>query len=198
MVESPLMFWGDFNVSRFCSERFGSDGFNNAMMELSEFIEENQLIDTPLLGGLFTWYNGRFAQSWSRIDHFLFSPSWESLFPDVSQKRLLRLYLNHFLIILESGYVGRGKKPFRLENIWLKAEGFVDKVGTWWRSYAFSGSPNFVLDSELKALKDIKKWNCEVFGDLAFRKSSLLRELSSLDALDEGGLIHEEGKVQKM
>lgn len=25
--------------------------------------------------------------------------------------------------------MGRGKKPFRFENMWLKVDGFVDKVG---------------------------------------------------------------------
>ncbi|KAB1227404.1 hypothetical protein CJ030_MR1G020871 [Morella rubra] len=106
---------------------------------------------------------------------------------------------DHFPIILESGFVGRGKKLFRFENMWLKADGFVDRVGLWWRSCDFSGSPSFVLDSKLKALKrDIKIWNYEVFGDIALRKSSLLHELSSLDIQDEGGLIDEEGRVRKL
>ena len=48
------------------------------------------------------------------------------------------------------------------------------------------GSPSFVLAQKLKALKeDLKKWNKEEFGDLAFRKKCLLFELMGLDAKEE-------------
>ena len=50
------------------------------------------------------------------------------------------------------------------------------------------------MAQKLKALKeDLKKWNKEEFGDLAFKKKSLLYELLGLDAKDEIlGLSHEE------
>ena len=56
------------------------------------------------------------------------------------------------------------------------------------------GSPSFVLAQKLKALKeDLKKWNKEEFGDLAFRKKCLLAELMGLDAKEElRGLFNEE------
>ena len=56
------------------------------------------------------------------------------------------------------------------------------------------GSPSIVLAQKLKALKEeLKKWNNEEFGDLAFKKKSLLSELLGLDAKDEIlGLLHEE------
>ena len=56
------------------------------------------------------------------------------------------------------------------------------------------GSPSFVLAQKLKSLKeDLKKWNKEDFGDLAFRKKCLLSELLGLDAKEElMGLSNEE------
>ena len=37
------------------------------------------------------------------------------------------------------------------------------------------GSPSFILAQKLKALKgDLKKWNREEFGDLAFRKKKFV------------------------
>ena len=56
------------------------------------------------------------------------------------------------------------------------------------------GSPSFVLAQKLKALKeDLKKWNKEEFGDLAFRKKCLLTELMGLDAKEDlQGLSNEE------
>lgn len=48
------------------------------------------------------------------------------------------------------------------------------------------GSRSFNLAQKLKALKDdLKKWNKEEFGDLAFRKKSLLFELLDLDARED-------------
>ena len=48
------------------------------------------------------------------------------------------------------------------------------------------GSPSFILARKLKALKeDLKKWNKEEFGDLAFRKKCLLSELLGLDARED-------------
>lgn len=68
------------------------------------------------------------AQSWSRIDRFLVSSCWEFLCLELIQKRLPRMYSDHFLILLESGRFRGVKKPFRFENIWLKVDGFVEKV----------------------------------------------------------------------
>ena len=50
------------------------------------------------------------------------------------------------------------------------------------------------MAQKLKALKvDLKKWNREVFGDLAFRKKNLLTELMDFDAREESvGLLNED------
>ena len=112
----------------------------------------------------------------------------------VSQRVLPRVISDHCLILVESGVVGRGRGAFKFENMWLKVEGFVEKVQQWWNGYCFMGSPSFVLAQKLKALKeDLKKWNKEVFGDLAFKKKSLLSELLGLDAKEDIlGLSHED------
>jgi len=41
--------------------------------------------------------------------------------------------------------------------MWLKAEGFVDKLKQWWTSYHFQGFSCFIIASNLRALKaDLK------------------------------------------
>ena len=80
----------------------------------------------------------------------------------------------------------KGRNAFKFKNMWLKEEGFVERVWHWWNGYCFSGSPSFILGRKLKALKeDLKKWNKEEFGDLAFRKKCLLSELLGLDAKED-------------
>lgn len=109
------------------------------------------------------------------------------------------MYSDHFPILLVDGRVRGGRRPFRFENMWLKENGFLDKIKEWWEFFEFLGSLSFVLDSKLKALKNkLKVWNQGSFGDISFRKSSLLNELASLDFLDERELLDERGKARKL
>ncbi|XP_075673783.1 uncharacterized protein LOC142643129 [Castanea sativa] len=113
---------------QFPSERSGSANFTTAMHRFSAFISEHSLVDLPLVGGNFTWSNSREVASRSRLDRFLLSADWEEKFPSVCQCRLSRLLSDHFPIILEGGNLYRGRKPFRLENMWLKDEGFLERL----------------------------------------------------------------------
>ena len=84
----------------------------------------------------------------------------------------------------------RGKSPFQFENMWLKDEGFVDRVEAWWSSYSFSGPPSLVLARKLKALKeDLKNWNYHVFGNVNVKQQQLFCDLGALDSKESlGGL----------
>jgi uncharacterized protein YydD (DUF2326 family) len=77
--------------------------------------------------------------------------------------------------------------------MWLKSDGFVDQVKTWWMSYEFYGLPSYVLANKLKALKaDLKKWNEEVFGDVGKKKNELLEGIQELDLIEECRYLEEE------
>ena len=87
---------------------------------------------------------------------------------NVSQRLLPRVISDHCPLLLEAGVVRRGRNAFKFKNMWLKAEGFVDRVQHWWNGYSFVGSPSFILAQKLRDLKaDLTKWNKEEFGDLA-------------------------------
>jgi hypothetical protein len=92
-------------------------------MDFANFIFEQGLIDLPMVGGWITWSNPRAG---SKLDRFLISTDWEEWFPEVCQKRLPRVLSDHFPVMLECGSGRRGRIPFRFENIWLQAEGFVE------------------------------------------------------------------------
>jgi hypothetical protein len=78
------------------------------------------------------------------------------IFP-LSHKRLPRILSDHFPILLECGAIQRSARPFRFENMWLKAEGFVKKVKGWWNSYQVHGTPSFIFASKLRRSKGILK-----------------------------------------
>ena len=102
----PWCIGGDFNVTRFPSERSRNVRQSSAMSDFSDFISSHGLMDFPLAGGTFTWSNNG---SWSRLNRFIVSPQWEVKFPNLLQKRLNRLCSNHFLILLDCGGI-QGRK----------------------------------------------------------------------------------------
>ena len=94
---------------------------------------------------------------------------------------------------------GGRASPFRFENTWLKVEGFVDKVCHWWNGYHFIGPPSYVLACKLKAFKrDLKHWNKHVFGDVAFRKKSLLTKLLDIDMREKMQVLTQEDKARRL
>jgi hypothetical protein len=50
---------------------------------------------------------------------------------------LHRLCSYHFLILFDCDGIKGGIRPFKFENVWLKVDGFVDRVRHWWSSYRF-------------------------------------------------------------
>ena len=150
----PWCCFGDFNIVRFPSERRSGSRLTLVMEKISEFIENLNLIDLPLEGGSYTWSSDTDQPSMSRIDRALVSHDWEQHFLNVTQRILPRPVSDHFPILLVAGGMARGKSPFRFENMWLKLDGFVDKVGSWWNCHSFLGTPSYVFAKKLKALKE--------------------------------------------
>ena len=102
---------------------------------------------------------------------------------------------DHWPIFLDCGGMRTSKSPFRFENMWLRVEGFMDKVKDWWQSYSFRGKPSFVLAKKLQALKyDLKRWNKEALGNVTVRKDATLEELNLWDSLKRCGSLSEEDR----
>ena len=68
----------------------------------------------------------------------------------------------------------------------MKAEGFLDKVKSWWENYHFQGTPSYILAKKLTALKlDLKKWNETDFGNIIAKKLHLWSKLNALDVKED-------------
>jgi hypothetical protein len=185
-------------VVRFPNERRAGGGTSSAMWDFSDFISDQGLLDLPLVGGRFTWSSNQENPSMSRLDRFLVSPEWDTQFSTAVQSLLPRTLSDHSPILLDCGPNRGGKSPFRFENMWLRSEGFVERVKHWWDSYVFEGFPSHILSQKLMALKaNLKQWNKEVFGDVGVRKGELMREIQQLDALEESRSLSVEERTYR-
>ncbi|XP_034697248.1 uncharacterized protein LOC117923113 [Vitis riparia] len=161
------------------------------MREFSGFIEEFELVDPPLGGGVFTWSGGEGGSLKARLNRFLFSRNWEDLVSGAIQILLPRPVFDHCPILLDCGGIRIGKSSF----MWLRVNGFMDNIKEWWRSYNFRGKPSFVLAKKLQALKyDLKMWNKGTFSNVSTRKDATLEKLNYLDSLERLGYLSDEDR----
>ena len=87
------------------------------MRRFSKVVEELELRDLSLQGGLFTWSGGINNRLKSRIDLFLVSEDWEAHFQGAIQVVLARPVSNHSPILFDGEGMRRGPTPFRFENM---------------------------------------------------------------------------------
>nr|XP_009596491.1 uncharacterized protein LOC104092571 [Nicotiana tomentosiformis]XP_016432332.1 PREDICTED: uncharacterized protein LOC107758988 [Nicotiana tabacum] len=58
LFTGPWVVAGDFNTVRFPSEKRNCSRITKTMTEFSNFIEDMDLVDLPLEGGIYTWARG--------------------------------------------------------------------------------------------------------------------------------------------
>ena len=183
--DDPWCLGGDFNVTLSQRERSRQGKLTSAMRGFAQIVDELELLDLPMQGGLLTWNGGRNNQSWARLDRFLMTQNWLDQFSGIVQSRLPRPTSDHFPILLEGGGLRRGPSPIRFENMWLKVDGFKDLIRGWWQGTVVRGNASYRLATKLKELKQrIKVWNRDVFGRLEVNRNSALQQVEFRDGVE--------------
>ncbi|GAU25065.1 hypothetical protein TSUD_257590 [Trifolium subterraneum] len=131
---------GDFNSILHSSERKGSSivSRQNESSLFNRFVEEMELIDTPVLGKKFSWFSAD-GKSMSRIDRFLLSDGFVSKFGITGKWIGDRDISYHCPIWLLCSSYNWGPKPFRVINGWMEHPDFFDFVETTWKSFDVHG-----------------------------------------------------------
>ena len=55
----------------------------------------------------------------------------------MSQRVLSHVVSDYCPLLVVAGSVNKGRSAFKFENIWLKEEGFEERVWQWWNGYYF-------------------------------------------------------------
>lgn len=198
LIEGGWAVCGHFNVVRFISEKSNCLKRTKGMREFSDFIEYLKLIDIQLEDGPYTWFRGDNQDIASRIDRILISEEWDDSFNNIKQVALQRLRSDHTPIALLGGVWNQNKNYFKFENWWLGTERFTNRIKDWWDSFSFSGRPDFILASKLKALKGkLKLWSICDQGNLESKKRNILKELAIFDEVSKGKKLTTEEVTRK-
>ncbi|GJW82553.1 RNA-directed DNA polymerase, eukaryota [Tanacetum coccineum] len=155
-----------------------------------KFISSSGLVDINLEGYTFTWSHPS-ASKMSRLDRFLVTEGFFSLFPSISALCLDRHLSDHMPILLREVNTDFGPTPFRFYHSWFSFDGFDKMVEDAWLSFSHSDSNRLVrFKKKLQALKSIiRQWVKDKRLKLYNVKSSLKKELSIIDKdLDSGNV----------
>ena len=69
--DDPWCLGEDYNVILSQRERSNQGRLTGAIRRFAQVVDELELIDLPLQGGVLTWSGGRNNQAWARLDRFL-------------------------------------------------------------------------------------------------------------------------------
>ncbi|GKB37503.1 RNA-directed DNA polymerase, eukaryota [Tanacetum coccineum] len=188
-----VLVTGDFNEVRFERERLGSVFNVHGANEFNSFISNAGLVEIQLEGYSFTWSHPSAAKI-SKLDRFLVSEGFLSLFPHISALCLDKNLSDHRPILLREMVTDYGATPFRLYHSWFSFHGFDDMVRTAWNSFVLEDSNGMVrFKKKLQMLKkEIRSWVAVHKRKQSGRLIDIQEKLSGIDhILDQGGVSDE-------
>jgi hypothetical protein len=96
----------------------------------------------------------------SRLDRFLLSVNWCSVWPNSVQVANQRGLSDHVPLVLSVDDANWGPRPLRMLKCWADFPGYSQFVRDKWSSLHINGWGGFVLKENLKLIKgSLKEWH---------------------------------------
>ncbi|GLT48336.1 hypothetical protein SLA2020_219680 [Shorea laevis] len=176
---------GDFNAVKSINERKGCRTAQAEVSDFASFIKGNNLVDLPLIGRRYTWYQPN-GVTMSHLDRFLFSKEWMVRWEGMKQWGLCRGVSDHCPILVKCNVMDWGHKPFRFFDAWLSAIDFKEMFSKNWSSIQVDGWAGYRLKEKLKRMKEVlKRWSRDQFRGLDSKIDSIRDEIAALDLKGE-------------
>ncbi|GJX30997.1 RNA-directed DNA polymerase, eukaryota [Tanacetum coccineum] len=188
--DGECIVMGDFNEVRFAGERMGSNFNVRGARDFNSFISSSGLVDVQLEGYSFTWSHPTVAKM-SKLDRFLISEGFVSLFPHVSAICLDKHLSDHRPILLRDVISDYGATPFHFYHYWFKLNGFEQMVINTWNSISLEDRNGMIrLKKKLQLLKkEIRSWVVNYKKDQSRSVTEIKSKLQDIDKLiDQGGV----------
>ncbi|KAK1278543.1 hypothetical protein QJS04_geneDACA014435 [Acorus gramineus] len=173
---------GDFNVTRFSSDRNKEGSISGSMEQLSAWVANVGLLDIPLVNQQFTWSNLRTQPYFARLDRAFINQAWEEVFPLCILQARTRICSDHSLLIFNGGESLQKDHHFKFENWWLFCDGFREVVIVAWQvpTPGLAGARKVAV--KLKRVKHaLKTWSREQRTNKRNRKREIEEELRAIE-----------------
>ncbi|XP_077246111.1 uncharacterized protein LOC143885971 [Tasmannia lanceolata] len=165
------------------------------MAKLSNFIQENELVDPPLKGARYTWTNNQPNLILCRL-HRRLDGKWFLL---VLQRALPQQTSDHCPIMIKMKEDDDEPRPFKFDLALCEEPGFEGKIKQLWQESVLTGWKGFILKQKLILLKQkIREWYTIMKNGRESRKTLVIQEIEWLDMLEELHHLNEEGKKEQM
>ncbi|GJS62972.1 RNA-directed DNA polymerase, eukaryota [Tanacetum coccineum] len=197
--QGDSLILGDFNEVRSETERRGSVFNVYGAADFNDFIAKAGLIDIQLEGYSFTWSHPS-ACKMSKLDRFLVTEGFFSVFPHCSAICLDRHLSDHRPILLREVFVDYGATPFRFYHSWINISGFDLMISQVWKSFSFDDSNDMIrFKKKLQALKvSIRDWIKLHKKNQTEKSKELSLKLSSIDQQLDQGIINDDLLLSRM
>ena len=169
----PWFLLGDFNTTRYASEKNGGNMCTDtAMEEFQECLFKLELDDMPFNGPLYTWINRRVGEQFiaRKLDRSLQNECALDIFPNAVTEVLNPGLSDHCPLIVNLNNSGdtypRRRCPFKFFNFWADHPSFIDLVKDAW-DYDVYGTPMYRLTRKLRNVKSrLKAFNFQIFDNI--------------------------------
>ncbi|XP_019153844.1 PREDICTED: uncharacterized protein LOC109150389 [Ipomoea nil] len=183
-IQGPWLVAGDFNtvVSREETKNYVSFSAQRSS-EFVNWINDEGLVDLGFSGPKLTWVKDGSTTTikGARLDRAMCNLEWRARFPDAAVSHLARLASDHAPILLKLDG-GRSRNysnmsPFLFQAAWLRHPDLQEVVHDTWNG-------GLDLRSNLHGLAStLSGWNRTVFGNIHFRKNSLLARIGGVQRM---------------
>ncbi|XP_071714756.1 uncharacterized protein [Rutidosis leptorrhynchoides] len=120
-INSAWLLCGDFNEVRECSDGLTSQFHQSRADQFNDSISRNNLIEVPICGRKFTRISDD-GLKFSKLDRFLVTDNFMSLWEDLSIIILDRNLSDHCLLVLRDRAFDYGLKPFKVFDEWFNSK----------------------------------------------------------------------------
>jgi exonuclease III len=188
--------FGDFNILLSSDEKSGGNPLDpNLTTSFRNTISLCDLQDLGYKGNTFTWTNRQQGDHLieARLDRFLATTSWKTMFPNHNNSHLLRYQSDHCPILLEFSNlmpcrnISQQQFSRKFEQIWTTDKNHISIVQQAWKN-----KQGTINDKLQYTLNELHKWGENTFGIIPKRIKETQLELARLQNLTNTPLLHQQ------